>query len=173
MLGYSAGTKMLPFPQSMEAQITNKVSCERAPAAPSNSGNPALPLSNLPLCGCQDPCFSKPQKDPVVPTMSKDARDSTSLLKNENANFPTERRKAVTCYSVGGTRRPRFSEAQHFLLHQPAGVSLQSQSKSCNPISSIEWQSITPQFQDPCLSRCTETPYSPLCLIVGDYLLPS
>jgi hypothetical protein len=40
--------------------------------------------------------------------------------------FPTERRKAITCYSAGNTRSPvspRYTEAQCFTLHLPTGQS--------------------------------------------------
>jgi hypothetical protein len=67
-----------------------------------------------------------PQVDPRASTTLGTGKASTFLLKRENTRFPTEGGKAVTCYSVGGTRRPaspRRSEAQHFPWHQPAGES--------------------------------------------------
>jgi hypothetical protein len=44
--------------------------------------------------------------------------------KSDNARFPTEGRKTITCYCTGNTRSPvfsRYTEAQHFTLHLPAG----------------------------------------------------
>jgi hypothetical protein len=70
--------------------LTTKLSCRRAPAAPSKSGNPALSLSgNLSFCGCQETYFAKAQKGPVLPTVTDHRRVPTSLLKTKNARFPT------------------------------------------------------------------------------------
>jgi hypothetical protein len=44
--------------------------------------------------------------------------------KSKNSRFPTEERKTITCYSAGSIRSsvsPRYTEAQHFTLHLPAG----------------------------------------------------
>jgi hypothetical protein len=70
-------------------------------------------------------------------------RDFTSPLKSKNTKFPTEGRKAVTCYSVGGTRKPaspRSSEAHAYLQENLISP------KSWNPSSSTEWQSTTLQM---------------------------
>jgi hypothetical protein len=89
--------------------LTTKPSHGRAPTALSNSKNPAPPLSgNLPFCGCQETCLPKAQKDPALPTVPNHRRALTSPLKTKNATFPIVGRKAVTYYSVSGTRKPAF-----------------------------------------------------------------
>jgi hypothetical protein len=95
--------------------LTTKPSCERAPAAPSKSGNPVPPLSgNLPHWGCQETFFPKAQKGADFPPLPDHGRAPASLLKRENTRFPTEGRKAITCYGWAapdglhpqGARRP-------------------------------------------------------------------
>jgi hypothetical protein len=59
----------------------------------------------------------------AVSTFPGSERALTLPLKTENARFPIEERKAVTCYSTGSTRKPdpqRCTEAQHFTLYLPA-----------------------------------------------------
>jgi hypothetical protein len=49
-----------------------------------------------------------------------DRKESPHSSKGKNARFPTEGRKAITCYSAGSTRSPvppRYTEAQLFTLH--------------------------------------------------------
>jgi hypothetical protein len=48
----------------------------------------------------------------VLPTVPNHSKAPTSPLKNKNARFPTEGKKAVTYYSVSGTRRPASQRAQ-------------------------------------------------------------
>jgi hypothetical protein len=63
---------------------------------------------------------------PSLPTVPDSKRILAPLSKNKNARFPTEGRKAKTCYSAGSTRSPaspRHPEAQCFTLHLPAGES--------------------------------------------------
>jgi hypothetical protein len=43
----------------------------------------------------------KVHRGPALPTVSDSGRALTPLLKSENSRFPTEGRKAVTCYSAG------------------------------------------------------------------------
>jgi hypothetical protein len=62
--------------------LTTKPSGRRAPTALSKSGNPTLPLSsNLPLCGCQETCFPKAQKGPVLPTIPGHGESPSSFFK--------------------------------------------------------------------------------------------
>jgi hypothetical protein len=90
--------------------LTTKPSHRSVPTIPSKSGNPSPPLSgNLPLCGCQETCFPKAQKAPVLPTVPDQRKAPASPLKSKNIRFPTEESIAVTCYSVGDTRRPSSS----------------------------------------------------------------
>jgi hypothetical protein len=52
--------------------------------------------------------------------LSLTARALAPQSKSKNARFRTEDRKAITCYSARGTRStipPRYTEAQHFVLH--------------------------------------------------------
>jgi hypothetical protein len=95
-----------PSLRAWRPSLTIKPSYGSIPTAPSESRNPALLLSsNLSFCGCQGNCFPKAQKDLALPTMSDHWRASASLLKTKNGRVSTEVRKAVTYYSVSGTRR--------------------------------------------------------------------
>jgi hypothetical protein len=91
--------------------LTTKPSHGKAPTAQSKSKNPALLLSgNLPLCECQETYFPNEQKGPS--TIPNHKRAPASPLNSENTRFSSEGRKAVTCYSVGSTRRPSSQSAQ-------------------------------------------------------------
>jgi hypothetical protein len=103
----------LPPHRAQRPSANHQAPCGIVPTAPSKSGNPALLLSgSLPFCGCQDTCFPKTQKGPVLLTVPAYERDPTSPLKTKSAKFPTQGRKAVTYYSVSGTRRPASWGAQ-------------------------------------------------------------
>jgi hypothetical protein len=80
-------------------------------------------------------------KGPVLPTVSNHGRAPTNLLKSENAGFPTEGRKAVTCYSMRSTRR--YTESQEFPQCLLAGGSSLPCLRAWNPSSSAEWYSST------------------------------
>jgi hypothetical protein len=61
---------------------------------------------------------------PSIPTASDIKRDFAPPSKSENARFPTDGRKVITCYSAGGTRSPvspKYTKAQRFTLHLPPG----------------------------------------------------
>jgi hypothetical protein len=60
----------------------------------------------------------------ALPTMPDHRVVPAHTLKSENSRLPAEGKKAVICYSLGGSRRPASSsckEAQYFPLHLPAG----------------------------------------------------
>jgi hypothetical protein len=140
MLCYSVGARSLAFPEHRGPVFKSSYRC--TPIAPLKSLNSAPLLSgNLPHCGCQEICFPKAQKVPSLSTMSDYGRAPVSPLKSEDdTRFPTEGRKIVTWYWVGGTRRtasPRCTEAQHFPLHLPAGQSCLSCSKAQIPASPL------------------------------------
>jgi hypothetical protein len=61
----------------------------------------------------------------MLPTVSEKWRAPAAPSKSENTNFPTEGRKAVTCYFVDSSRKlasPKCTEAQHFT--SPTGESI-------------------------------------------------
>jgi hypothetical protein len=71
----------------------------------------------------------------ALPTVLDSKTALGPLSKSENAKFPTRGRKAITCYSAGGTRSPvpsRYTEA-HFILHLPAGESCLSHPRAGIP----------------------------------------
>jgi hypothetical protein len=107
ILCYSADTRRLPPHRG--PVLTTKPSSGRAPTALSKSRNPDPPLSdNLPFCERQETCFPKAQKGPMVPPILDHRRVPALPSNNKNARFPTEEKKAVTCYSVDIIRRPAF-----------------------------------------------------------------
>jgi hypothetical protein len=73
---------------------------------------------------------------PSLPTVPDNQTALTPPSQSKNARFPTEGRKAITCYSAGGTRStvsPRYTEAQHFTLCLPTGESYLSCSRAGIP----------------------------------------
>jgi hypothetical protein len=91
--------------------------------------------------------------------------------KSNKARFPNKWRKAITCYSAGGTRSPvppRHTEAQHFMPHLPA-----EETKSWNPNSSIEWQSATLLVVGGLPLHSAQGPRTPHCDCRGAPVLPS
>jgi hypothetical protein len=113
--------------QIAEVHSQHQAFLQGAPIALSKVRNAAPPLSgSLPHCGCQEIYFPKAQKCPGLYTMLDHRRALVSPLKTKNTSFPSEERKAIICYSVGGTRKlasPSCSEAHHFPLHLPSGDS--------------------------------------------------
>jgi hypothetical protein len=115
--------------------------------APDNSSPPALlPHRNLQhAIQCQEPATTHPGEPqapgfaifwlqgafihtehggPALPTIPDSKRALAPPPKRKNTRFPSEGRKAITCHSAGSTRNPvppRYTEAQGFTLHLPAG----------------------------------------------------
>jgi hypothetical protein len=81
------------------------------------AGTLATPLSgNTLLYSCQE---ALPSRGPTLPTVPDSKRAPAPPLKSENSRFPTEGRKAVSCYSICSTRRPaspRYTKTQHLTL---------------------------------------------------------
>jgi hypothetical protein len=80
-------------------------------------------ISALPLSSCLSPRI---HRDAFLSIVVDSWRISTSPSKTKNARFSTEGRKAVTCYSVGSTRRsasPKCTEAPNFPPRLLAGES--------------------------------------------------
>jgi hypothetical protein len=70
-------------------------------------------------------CFSSTER-PSTPHCAWQLESPAPPSKSENARFPSEGRKGVTCYSASDTRistSPRCTEAQYFTLCLPAGES--------------------------------------------------
>jgi hypothetical protein len=81
-------------------------------------------LQALLICCYQDTSLLTDHRGPELPTISDIKRAFATQPKSKNATFPTEGRKAKTCYNPGNTRSsvpPRHTEAQDFILHLPAG----------------------------------------------------
>jgi hypothetical protein len=88
------------------------------------------------ICWCQDACLPTEHGGPVLPTFS-DKRALAPPSKSKNARFPTEERKAITCYSAGSTRIPVLHTAP------PCWRVTSVLSKSWISSNSTEWQSTT------------------------------
>jgi hypothetical protein len=88
------------------------------------------------ICWCQDACLPTEHGGPVLPTFS-DKRALAPPSKSKNARFPTEERKAITCYSAGSTRIPVLHTAP------PCWRVTSVLSKSWISSNSMEWQSTT------------------------------
>jgi hypothetical protein len=102
-------------------------------------------LQALLSCWHQEASLPTKHGGPVLLTVPDSKRALVPPSKSKNTRFPTEGRKAITCYSAGGTRSPippSYTEAQCFTLHLPARVT-SLLPKSWNPGSSTEWQSAT------------------------------
>jgi hypothetical protein len=96
--------------------------------------------------------------------MPDNGRTPASPLKSENTRFPTEGRTAVTCYSVGGTRRPaspRCSEVQHFPPCLPAGEPNLSCWRSGILAPPLSGNPLFCSYEEACLPRCPALPTVP------------
>jgi hypothetical protein len=109
----------------------------------------------------------KVHRSPALCTVLDRWRVSMSLSKRENVRSPTEGRKAVTCYSVDGTRRPaspKCTEAQHFPPHWPAGESISPYLRAGTLTPPLSGSPLLCSCQETCFPRYAEVQHSPLCL---------
>jgi hypothetical protein len=166
---YSAGVRRTPVFPTIPA-------CGRVSVSLSKILNLVPPLcNNLPLSGCQETCFPKAHRGPVLSTTPAWGRVPILPLSSENTRLSTEEMKTVTCYSVGGARRPatpRFAETQHFPSCLPAEEShlpcLRARI-SAPPVSGIM---LLCRHMEVCISQCTEAQHSPVFPAVGESLFP-
>jgi hypothetical protein len=88
--------------------------CRRVQSPLSKSWNPSSctewSSTTLQLSGGLPP---KVHRGPTFPTVPDSGQTPTATSKSKNAGFPTERRKNVTCYSVGGPRAQRSTGPEH------------------------------------------------------------
>jgi hypothetical protein len=88
------------------------------------------------FCWWQEAFFPTEHGGPALPTVPDRERALSPPSESENARFPTEGRKTITCYSSGSTRSPfppRYTEAQCFTLHLPTEESCLSCPRSGVP----------------------------------------
>jgi hypothetical protein len=86
---------------------------------------------------CHEASLPTEHGDPVLPTVSDSKRALAPPSKSNNTRFPTEGRKAITCYSIGGTKNPvppRYAEGQQFTLLLPARESCLSCARTGIPV---------------------------------------
>jgi hypothetical protein len=135
------------LPWLLEAHAPTQIEPRSSTAlwAPDDSSSPVLlPHWNPQLATqCQEPATTHPSepqapgfaifwhqeaslltehRGPALPTVPDSKRTLAPPPKSKNARFPTEGRKAITCHCRQHHKPcpPKYTEAQHFMLHLPA-----------------------------------------------------